>query len=362
MPVVPRGNSYQATVHHQGERIRKSFRTKSEAEAWELQTKAALLRGGIVSEAPNPVKGNPQTMMQLFELTYQRYWKNSNAEKSSRINGLKIVSSLGENTPPSLIDEARVDDLIFTFEVEGISDSTINRRLSALSKMLTFAHERGYIKRKPKIERKKEPQGRIRYLTEQEEKTMLDYFKHIHQPLMHDLVAVGLDTGMRLGEIQRLKARDLSEGLVSIWKAKNNKPRSIPLTDRAREILEKRAFMFPEGTLFEDWTHSRIRHYWDTARRHMGLMRDPQFVPHAMRHTFCSRLVQRGVDILTVCKLAGHSSVNVTMRYAHLAPHNLSNAIKALEAIKGNAEDVNPQHHPTPRHSGTTLATATKSL
>ena len=54
-------------------------------------------------------------------------------------------------------------------------------------------------------------------------------------------------------------------------------------------------------------------------------------VMHALRHTFCSRLVQRGVPILTVKELAGHKTMDITLRYAHLAPHNLVNAIAALE-------------------------------
>ena len=58
---------------------------------------------------------------------------------------------------------------------------------------------------------------------------------------------------------------------------------------------------------------------------------DKEAVPHALRHTFCSRLVQRGVPILTVKELAGHLSLETTLRYAHLAPHNLVDAVNLLE-------------------------------
>jgi site-specific recombinase XerD len=66
-------------------------------------------------------------------------------------------------------------------------------------------------------------------------------------------------------------------------------------------------------------------------REHLGLDRDEQFVIHALRHTFASRLVQRGVELATVSKLLGHRSLLTTMRYAHLAPHNLQAAVEVLD-------------------------------
>jgi integrase len=336
MPVTQRGKSWQATVHHQGARYRESFPTEAEAKAWELQTKAALVRGeNLPSKDGSGNNSGPKTLQELFELCYQRFWKNSKSSKTAYYNAKKCIDTLGPHLPPSAVNEQRIDDMVFLFESEGTADSTINRRLSALSKMLTFALERGYILRKPKIDRKKEPEHRIRYITEEEEEGMIAYFNHIGQPDMADIVAVGVDTGMRRGEILKMAKRDLSDSLITLWETKGGKPRSIPLTTRAKEILNRRAEgLEREDKLFKDWTPDRIRHYWDLGRRHLGLMRDPQFIPHAMRHTFCSRLVQRGVDIVTVSKLAGHSSIQMTMRYAHLSPDNLVLAIKALGEVR----------------------------
>jgi site-specific recombinase XerD len=53
---------------------------------------------------------------------------------------------------------------------------------------------------------------------------------------------------------------------------------------------------------------------------------------HDLRHTFCSRLVMKGVDIRTVMELAGHKSISVTMRYAHLSPEHNQAAIEKLDA------------------------------
>lgn len=331
MPVTKRGSSYQATVHHQGQRYRKTCSTYSEAEAWELSAKAALLRGEPIPDQQRRLDGAPCNLEELLELTRKRYWAGHSGERTAVVNATKCIEALGKQLTPEAVNEQRIDEMVFKFEAEGTSGSTINRRLSALSKMLTFAFERGYISRKPKIERKKEPQHRIRYLTPDEEAEMLAYFEHIGQPDLKDFIIVGIDTGMRVGEILRIEARDIDNGMVSLWRTKNGKSRSIPLTTRALEVLERRSSSNTAGQLFEGFTHSKITHYWQLAKRHLGLSTDNQFVPHALRHTFCSRLVQRGVDIVSVSKLAGHSSITVTMRYAHLAPDNLSNAIKALE-------------------------------
>lgn len=57
----------------------------------------------------------------------------------------------------------------------------------------------------------------------------------------------------------------------------------------------------------------------------MADARIADFTWYCMRHTFASRLVMAGVDIRTVAELMGHKTIQMTMRYAHLAPeHNLA--------------------------------------
>lgn len=347
MPVKPRGRGFEATVNHQGGKFRRQFTTQVEAEAWEKATKAALMRGEMIAESASSGNGNPNTLKELLDLTYKRFWHGRPGALTALRNATQCVEILGEMTSPGSVTEKRIDDVVFAFEQKGLFDSTINRKLSALSKMLTFAYDRGYIARKPKIERKKEPQHRIRYFDEAEEAQILGTFTHFGMHDMVDFCIVAIDTGMRVGEILRVEDRDVSNGLVSLWRTKNGKSRSIPLTKRVAEVLDRR---FKEARrrlntignvkAFDGWNHSKVRTMWEKVRRHMKLMNDPQFVPHAMRHTFCSRLVQRGVDIVTVSKLAGHSSIVVTMRYSHLAPDSLAHAIRRLE---DPAKDVNLQ-------------------
>lgn len=332
MSVLLRGSSYQATVHHQGARYRETFKTEADAELWKLQTKAALMRGETIQPRnSSDTSGSPTTLKQLMELTHRRIWAGTKGEKTAMVNANLCVQALGPNTRPAAVNSHAIDAMLFQFESEGIADSTMNRRLSALSKMLTFAHDRGYITSKPKIERKREPKSRIRYITREEEVLLLDYFRFIGRPFMCDLVIIAVDTGVRLGELERIEARDIHGDVLSVWESKGDDPRSVPLTDRAKEILERLSKEKSYGKLFADYPRRTLHTYWEHARQHLGLTNDKQFVIHALRHTFCSRLVQSGVDIVSVSKLAGHKTITMTMKYAHLAPESLRHAINKLQ-------------------------------
>ena len=70
---------------------------------------------------------------------------------------------------------------------------------------------------------------------------------------------------------------------------------------------------------------------WQWVRAEMGLMRDKEFVIHALRHTCASRLVNGGVDLYVVKEWLGHSSIQITERYAHLNPTKLVQAVEVLE-------------------------------
>jgi len=67
------------------------------------------------------------------------------------------------------------------------------------------------------------------------------------------------------------------------------------------------------------------RSWFDPAVKKSGVQ---DFNWHALRHTFISRLVMNGVDLRTVQELAGHKSIAMTMRSAHLAPSHLDAAIE----------------------------------
>lgn len=243
-----------------------------------------------------------------------------------------MLEHMGNVVLSSLVGET-VDDLITKLEGTGIESSTVNRYLATLKTILK--HQRlpaDFIKLR------KENKGRIRVLTKDEELQVIELLLRAEQQgkkpyytQAADLVKVLVDTGMRLSELLNLTYTDINftSNLISIWINKGDRPRSIPMTKRARSIMEERQ-QFNKVKPFTMTIHEAER-AWQWTRAELRLERDSEFVIHALRHTCASRLVNAGVDLYVVKEWLGHSSIQITERYAHLNPSKLVQAVEVLE-------------------------------
>lgn len=339
MPVKERGNSWEAAVSKRGRRWRFSFNTKAEADTWEKEALAALARGEDPKDprSGSAAIGSGMTLEDLFEYTVKNRWKSKSY--SLIRNARTCVDTIGPRVRVADVDMQSIDRAIQIWTEQGNAGATINRKLASLSTMLTEAQRLGVIVSKPHLRRQKESEHRLRWFSKDEEKDIVQFFRHIGQHDMADLCIVAADTGLRLGTLLGLDHKDLeinpepqkSYLRISGAKMKNGKEHHIPLTRRARDILAPRVSLRPN--LFTI-TYFSVQHYWRVMRESLGKAGDEQFVFHVFRHTFCSRLVQRGVPIEVVQKLAGHETLQMTMRYAKLAPRNLNSAIDVLEDSK----------------------------
>jgi integrase len=154
------------------------------------------------------------------------------------------------------------------------------------------------------------------------------------------LVLLALNTGLRRGELFSLKWADIAfEGemlTVRAAAAKSGDSRRVPLNTEALGALKSwkkqskapqaDAFVFP-GADGERLTN--INKAWTTLCK---LAKVTNFRLHDCRHHFASRLVQKGVDLNTVRELLGHHDLKMTLRYSHLTPGNLSDAVAKLSA------------------------------
>ncbi len=328
MPIRLRGTRWQVDVAYKG--LRRQEQAADEVAANRRE-------GEILLELKDEIAGKESKRWALghaVDKTMALVWKGSASEQSAVKNATLMMAYFGKNTQIKEIDTDWVDRWVGSLEKLGNSGGTINRKLACLSKVLSVAIERGALEKKPRLDRKTEAEGRIRWISIEEEKTILgllaQWEKHDHK----DFMVLLLDTGCRPGEGYRLTSRDidLTTGLVSFWETKNGKPRSIPMTLRVREILQRRSENSVRPFPFNDgW----MRNQWDRVKAKLGFTEDTQFVPYCLRHTCASRLVQRGVPLAVIQKWMGHKTIQITLRYAHLAPADLLAGARALEQTQG---------------------------
>lgn len=235
----------------------------------------------------------------------------------------------------SAFDQSTLDNLIGTLRQRGNSNATINRKMAALSKLLRKAYKMGDIHSLPEFRRQKERAGRIRFLERDEEARLFAAIRSRNEDA-YRLSVFLVDTGCRLGEALGLIWNDIQEHRVSFWITKSGRSRTIPMTERVKEVIKLPAAegRRPKGP-FTKLSQAQFRAIWNDAKAEVGLGADDQVVPHILRHTCASRLVQGGIDIRRVQMWLGHQTLSMTMRYAHLATNDLDGCVVVLETPRG---------------------------
>ncbi len=322
-----RGNSWLVDITINGTRRTATCSTHEEAQLIRAQLEVEL-RGKQQDQA----KATGWTLQQAYDTTADMRWANTKNEGKAKACAKEAMVFFGSDQVMDGITTNEIDDYVKHLRKRGNSAATINRKLASLSAMFTDAVERGGCIKKPRIIRQPEPTHRVRYLSPEEELMLLSLMKQWGQPACYDAIIVLVDTGMRVGELLAMQVKDidLRENIISIWQNKGDLPRSVPMTIRVREIIEQRCSR-SRGLVFFDLGRETLRYYWDRARSAMDLDEDDQFVPHSLRHTCATRLVQAGVSLFVVQKILGHSSITVTERYSHLSQRDLRSAIDVLQ-------------------------------
>jgi integrase len=218
---------------------------------------------------------------------------------------------------------------------EGIKPTTINRATSMIVSVLNKAVEWEIINSNPIAGRKRlkiDKRGVVRYLSADEESRLLKALetKTGHIKL---LIPILLNTGARPAEAFSLTWDnvDLENRRLTLQAAftKTSQTRFIPINDKLFKVLDAResksGYLFPSH--MTDSHIVSIDKAWKYLKEGAKL---ENFRLYDCRHSFASNLVMRGIDLYTVSELLGHSSVEMTRVYAHLAPEHLKSAVDVL--------------------------------
>lgn len=264
-------------------------------------------------------------LKEAINRTYLKYWKDSKGEKTALTNSDQVLKTIG-NVQVKSIDVNLIDKLIENLRDKGNSNSTINRKLSCLSKVLKYCYDREIIKHMPRIEYLKENEGKIRVLCEAEEKQILNYFFDVDVD-MANFTIIGLDTGLRRSDILKLTHANLDRqtNTISMVSGKTGQHILMPVTQRVANLLPTSRHI--------NLKPAQVNYRWNKMKKDLGID-DSSLTPHTLRHTFATRLVMRGADHVVVQKLMGHSNFQMTLRYTHPSVNDLEDAINLLTDSK----------------------------
>jgi integrase len=331
--VFKRGEKYWIDFYDSNKnRVQESSHSSSrrDAEALLALRKSEIIRG--IYKRPAKI---------TFGEFGTRYMEYARANKRSWLRDQQMFEHLanffGSERQFSEVIAADIEDYKL-HRRKQVSGSTVNRELALLKRMFHLAMDWDlYLSSNPvrKVKFFQEMNIGFRILTEEEERKLLEQAT----PYIQDIVTFDLNTGLRIGEILSLRWEgvDLEKGLLSIFAHKTHKIRTVPLNSDARRVLD--AWAMGRKNEFIFYNHVTGKPFVDLgaglalACRKAGI---EGVTWHKLRHTFASRLVNRGVDIVTVQQLLGHSTVVTTMRYTHTNLDSKRNAVAKLEGFGDN--------------------------
>ena len=226
--------------------------------------------------------------------------------------------------------------------------ATTNRMLACLKHMLTKAVDwdmasEETLKQVRKVKFLKEDNKRLKFLDVNECQRLISCCSKHLKPI----VITALNTGMRRGEILSLKWEqvDLRHGYISLVDTKSGEGREISINKTLQELFEQMPHSIESIYVFTDENgnpYKGVKRSYNTALRNAEIY-GATF--HTLRHTFASHLVMAGVDLPSVQELLGHKSLNMTLRYSHLAPEHKTRAVKKLDEVFKNTEEKDFSSH-----------------
>lgn len=213
--------------------------------------------------------------------------------------------------------------------------STVNRRLAYLKTMFGKAVRDGLTERNPvgsgRVKMLRESPPPERFLSDDEEADVLPLLG----PMERLAVVVALHTGLRISEqVERQRSEcSLARGVISIPDAKGGGRQEVRLGPNARAALEELLASHDSPWLFPDSTGQNHVNRGVLSRRFSRALAKANIKGvrwHTLRHSFISRLVIMGENIIVVQRLARHKSLAMTLRYAHLAPDHTQQSLDRL--------------------------------
>ncbi len=325
MSIYKRGSIYWIRITAPGgQRIRKSAQTSNRRKAQEYhdKLKAELWRIHKLGEKPRRT---------WQEATLR--WLDERERKADLRHDVEKLRWLHSYFGQLYLDEISRDliDEVASQKKKGRAAATVNRYLALIRSILRAARDDWeWVDSIPRIKLFKEQRKRVRWITRDDAKKLVDELP-AH---LADMAAFTLATGLRRSNVTNLRwdqvDRDRSLAWIHPDQSKSRKAISVPLNRDAVSILEDRLGIDPEYVftyqgkpVFQTSTKA-----WYAALKRANIK---DFRWHDLRHTWASWHVQAGTSLQELMELGGWASYQMVLRYAHLAGGQLAAAAKRIE-------------------------------
>ena len=348
--VRPTGGKSWVMLEETGGRSKRvSLGPVSARSIEETRRDCLVRRTGATAEPAVPVRAVPsfrEFVEDEWKAAHFARYKPSTRYIASRLLETRFLPALGEK-PLDRIAPAEIRRWFDAFS--RTAPGNANRALDVLRQIMNFAVARDHIETNPTrgIERNRRPRM-TRFLSREE-------IARLHEVLdaedgkgnrQHaDIVRLLLLTGCRKNEILRLRHSEVRDDMLVLEDSKTG-PRKVPLNARARRILARQprgggAFVFPSPR-DPDRPRSDNLTFWFRVRREAGI-EDVRL--HDLRHTHASHAAMSGVPIPVVSRLLGHSSVRMTLRYAHLGDREIEEAAERVGQAVAELMDLKSERN-----------------
>ena len=284
------------------------------------------------------------TWKECRDITLRRHpaWVSGGGRKSAILYSGKFTSdplNHSESFDPHRITMRMMLDDCYELKAEGMKNASLNRYISAVSKVLKFSQEMGVLSQDwtvPRFKRFSEDedcQERNAY-TAQDIKDMVAHARAIYHEDLADIVLFAALSGIRQGRILALKANDIDfdNNMIRVTnpKAKGVKARYCGLHKELKPMLVRRCK--ENVNLFgDDWLNAdAVRRAFRKCLRAINKT-DGTYTFHGLRHTYGTLMIQSGVNIKDVAHHMGHSSTRVTERYLHAADKQLAEQVNSID-------------------------------
>jgi len=338
MSVYKRGDRWYYYIKIKGVRYRGAIpeaRTKYKAQEAERRIRDEIFEGRYGNAQSN------KTLKEFVEEAYMPWAKENKRSWRSDQSRLKpILAYFGSkkmlDINPFLVEKYKVTrSKAVTVRGKERSRASVNRELELLSRIYNLAISNREVRNNPvaEVDHYKGEVRRSRYLLPDEEERLMAQFtgKRTHLRL---IVLVALHTGMRLGEILKLRRRELDfhRGEILVTRTKTDEDRRVPMNDRLyQELVSHCAGLVSEYVFVNPETGRPlvcIKRAFEKALEDAAI---EDFRFHDLRHTAATRMGEAGIDPFTIAAILGHKSIAMTASYTHATQQAKRRAVAVLE-------------------------------